>query len=226
MREPEPLDELLIVGAGGAGREAAWLARDLYGNAVSLTFAVEPQFLNVSVIDGIPVVSLNELSKDLTHYIVAVGDPEHRRRLVTMCQMMGLQAATLVHPSAIISNDIKIGEGSILAAGAIATINVQIGRHVQVNIGCTLSHDVSIGDFTTVSPGAHIPGNVRIDEGVFIGTGANFVNGTKAEPLNIGRRAVIAAGACVTRSVEADTLVAGVPAVRKQRRQVRLNNPR
>lgn len=218
MREPEPLDDLLIVGAGGAGREVAWLARDLYGHAISLTFAVEPQFLNVSVVDGIPVVSLHQVPKRSTRYIVAIGDPEHRRRLVTECKTMGLQAATLVHPSAVLSHDVKIGEGSILAAGAIASINVQIGRHVQINIGCTLSHDVSIGDFTTVSPGAHIPGNVQINEAVFIGTGANFVNGTKIHPLTIGRRAIIAAGACVTRSVEDDTLVAGVPAVRKQRR--------
>ena len=218
MREPEPLGHLLIVGAGGAGREAAWLARDLYGHAVSLTFAVEPQFLNAPVVDGIPVVSLHQVPKHSTRYIIAIGDPVHRRRLATQCQTMGLHAATLVHPSAVLSNDVRIGEGSILAAGAVATINVQIGQHVQINIGCTLSHDVSIGDFTTVSPGAHIPGHVQIDEAVFIGTGANFVNGTKTQPLTIGRRAIIAAGACVTKSVEDDTLVAGVPAVRKQRR--------
>jgi acetyltransferase-like isoleucine patch superfamily enzyme len=89
-------------------------------------------------------------------------------------------------------------------------------RHVHINIGCTVSHDSRIDDFATLSPGSHISGHVHVGPDVFIGTGACIINGSEDEPLTIGAGAVVAAGACVTRPVEAGTMVAGVPAVTKR----------
>jgi acetyltransferase-like isoleucine patch superfamily enzyme len=73
-----------------------------------------------------------------------------------------------------------------------------------------------VGDFSTVSPGVNIAGNVHVGEGVFFGVGANVINGVHSRPLVIGDGAVVAAGACVTRDVEPNSMVAGVPAIRKR----------
>ncbi len=110
----------------------------------------------------------------------------------------------------------EIAAGSVICAGSILTTNVAIGEHVHVNVGCTISHDVFIGDFSTLSPGVHVSGHVHIGRDVFIGTGANIINGSANGPIVIGDGAVIAAGACVTKSVEPGALMAGVPAVRKR----------
>jgi sugar O-acyltransferase (sialic acid O-acetyltransferase NeuD family) len=208
---------LLIVGAGGSGREIAWLARDALGSNIQIAFAVEPEYLLVGPVDDIPVHLLNrELASDSRRYVIAVGDSMVRKRLSDLCDAFPLAAATLVHPSVVRSTRVEIGAGSVVYAGAILTTNVRLGRHVHVNVGCTLSHDVQLGDFATLSPGVHVSGHVRIEAGVFVGTGANIINANPNQPLVIGRGAVIAAGACVTRPIDAGTMVAGVPAVRKR----------
>jgi acetyltransferase-like isoleucine patch superfamily enzyme len=83
-------------------------------------------------------------------------------------------------------------------------------------LDCTIGHDVVVGSYSTLSPGVHVSGNVRIGGNVFIGTGACIINGRASEPLTIGDGAVVAAGACVTRSVDPGAMVAGVPAIRKR----------
>ncbi|MDH5833036.1 acetyltransferase [Luteimonas kalidii] len=215
MIEGAPLQKLLIVGAGGSGREVAWLARDVHGEQIGLMFVVESRYLDTNTVNGVPVIAFDSLSRDRSHYIVAVGDIVTRRRLVAECEARKLTAVTLVHPAVARSNLVDIGIGSIVCAGAIITTNVRIGRHVHINIGCTLSHDVMLGDFATLSPGVHISGHVHVGEGVLIGTGANIINGKSGTPLVIGDGAVIAAGACVIRDVEAGATVAGVPALSK-----------
>lgn len=207
---------LVIVGAGGSGREVAWLARDVYGDAVLLTFAVERKYLVADRIDDIPVVALDSLSEDATHFVAAIGDLVERRRIAAECEARGLVPATLVHSSVHRSSRVEIGAGSIVCAGAIITTNVRIGRHVHVNIGCTLSHDVILGDFATLSPGVHLSGHVHVEDDVFLGTGVSVINGTANQPLVLGHGAVIAAGACVTQPVESGAMAAGVPAVRKR----------
>lgn len=212
-----PISKLLIVGAGGSGRETVWLAREALGRSVSLTFAVEPQWFDDPVIDDVPVVLFEENTFiDATHYVVAIGDITTRRRLTAMCDTRGLTPGVLIHPSAVLSPRVNIEAGTIICAGTVVTTNVHIGRHVHINVGCTISHDVSLGNFATLSPGVHLSGHIKVEDGVFLGTGANVINGTGHFPLVLGQGSIIAAGACVTHAVLPNTMVAGVPAIRKR----------
>lgn len=80
-----------------------------------------------------------------------------------------------------------------------------IGDNCLITHGChILSHD---GAAKMVKPGSSGEGIVLIGNNVFIG-----VNAIVLPNVTIGDNAVIAAGAVVTHSVEADTLVAGNPA--------------
>jgi sugar O-acyltransferase (sialic acid O-acetyltransferase NeuD family) len=210
---------LLIFGAGGFGREVAWLAQQCWGEGTDIAFCVDqPRYLSEPV-NGIPVRLLQDIahdSGDPPAYVVAMGNPAERMRVVGLCEATGMRPATLVHPRVEASRWVTIGPGSILCAGVIATTNIVIGAHAHVNLDCTIGHDVIIGDYATLSPGVHVSGNVTIGSGAFIGTGAAIINGTAGSPLSIGDGAVVAAGACVTRPVEPGALVAGVPAVRKR----------
>ena len=216
--QPEPGFALLyILGAGGFGREVAWLAEQTWGEALQKVFLVDKDEYLGPPIAGIPVRRLADVRpQGDARYIAAVGDPAHRRRAVSLCEGAGLAPATLTHPRAEMSRRIAIGEGSIICAGVIATTDIVIGAHVHVNLDCTIGHDVRIGDFATLSPGVHVSGRVHIGPDVFIGTGVNIINGTSGKPLVIGNGAVVAAGACVTREVAPGSMVAGVPAVRKR----------
>jgi sugar O-acyltransferase (sialic acid O-acetyltransferase NeuD family) len=208
---------LLIFGAGGFGREVAWLVEQAWGDSIERMFVVDREEYLSGPIHGIPVELLGSVraSADAA-YVVAIGDPAARRHATAACVQWGLPPATVLHPRAEISSHVAIGPGSIVCAGCIVTTDVVIGEHVHVNLDCTIGHDVRIGDFVTLSPGVHVSGNVHLDANAFIGTGATIINGKPGSPLVVGEGAVVAAGACVTRSVAPGALMAGVPAIRKR----------
>jgi sugar O-acyltransferase (sialic acid O-acetyltransferase NeuD family) len=208
--------KLYVVGSGGFGREVAWLASSIRKD-IELQFVVDrPEYLTPDVA-GIPVRLLSEIRPEADAAgVIAVGDPRARRGLARELHATGIAVCSLVHPGTLMSDRIRIGKGTILAAGNILTVDIDIGEHVHVNLGCTVGHDAAIGAYATLSPGVHVSGNVRIGEGVFIGTGAVVINGTPGRPLVIGDGAVVAAGACVTKDVEPGAMVAGVPATRRR----------
>ena len=214
--EDPDFSRLYVMGAGGFGREVAWLAEQAWGDRVEIVFVVDkPEYLRDPV-NGIPVHLLSEATTEDSAYVVAIGEPAARRVAVTACQAQGLTACVVSHPRAEMSQWVDLKEGAVVCAGVIATTNVIIGEHAHINLDCTIGHDAEIGAFATLSPGVHVSGNVIIGSDVFVGTGANIINGSACAPLVIGDGAVVAAGACVTKSVEPGALVAGVPAVRKR----------
>ena len=124
----------------------------------------------------------------------------------------GFEFETVVHPRAEYSKWVTFGEGSVVCAGNILTTNIELGRHVQINLDCTIGHDVVLEDFATLAPGVHLSGWVHVRKGAYFGTGAVVINGTSEAPIVIGESAVVGAGACVTKSVAPGTTVVGVPA--------------
>ena len=209
--------KLAIFGAGGHGREVAWLAQLAGWQLVDLVFVVDRREYLTGPVNGIPVVLLTDLPAGARYgFVVALGDSRQRQHAADNCVRAGLEPVTLTAPSAMLSDSVQAGEGTVICAGAIVTTNVTLGRHVHINIGCSVSHDARIGDFATLSPGVRLSGHVIVEEHAFLGTGAIVINGSAEKPLVIGANAVVAAGACVTASVAAGSLVAGVPAVQKR----------
>ena len=109
------------------------------------------------------------------------------------------------------SKRIRVGEGSIICAGTIITVDVIIGKHVIVNLDCTLGHDDIINDFVTMYPSVNVSGNVEIGECSELGTGAQIIQGKKIVPNTI-----IGAGAVVVKDIEEKGTYVGSP-VRKIR---------
>lgn len=215
---PEP-HELLIFGAGGSGREIAlWAERATWGGRPFRVLGLISDDDFGQVIGGRQVWTLADAARrhPAASVVVAVGDPHLRSRLVELALAAGLRASPpLVHPGVwaeLDADTANLGEGVVICPGSIVTTNVQIGAHAQINVACTVMHDCRVGAFSTLSPGVHLSGNNVLEPSVFVGTGAVTVQGRPERPLEIGRDAVIGAGAVVTGNVAAGTTVVGVPA--------------
>jgi sugar O-acyltransferase (sialic acid O-acetyltransferase NeuD family) len=213
----EAMELIGIYGAGGFAGEVAWLLSECHNNRVA--GYIDDAANGQREIHGLPVMSWDSFRARYPAAIVtiAIAKPCVRERLSVKCSDAGFAFATVVHPSVKMSGLVQVGAGSIICAGSVLTVDIEVGKHVHINLNCTVGHDVRIGDYTTLAPGVHVSGNVHIGRGVTIGTGATIINGAHHRPIVIGDGAVIGAGACVTKNVEPACLYAGVPAVLKKR---------
>lgn len=137
--------------------------------------------------------------------IIAIGKNEIRQAISE--KLSNVKWHSVIHPTAIISEDVEIGEGSIIMAGAIIQPGTKIGRHCIINTGTCIDHDCIIGDYTHIAPNCGIAGGVTIGEGVFIGIGTSI-----SQYLKVGEWTTIGAGSVVIRDLPANCTAVGVPA--------------
>lgn len=204
---------LVIVGCGGFGREVHDIVDALAGDWDLVGYVDDaPSPANLALVERRGARVLGGLSwfasaPAETGYVVGIGRGSVRRSVDERVTAAGLKAAVLVHPSATVGADVRLGPGTVLCAGVRVTTNVELGRHVHVNLNSTVGHDSRLGDYVTVNPLVAISGSVTLGDEVMMGTGSAILQG-----LTMGRGSVAGAGACVVKDVAADTVVKGVPA--------------
>lgn len=158
---------------------------------------------------GLPVLgTLDELAHhDHEAVIVAIGHNQVRQRIFAALSASDERFAIARHPQAIVAPDVIIHPGTMICAGAVVNSGSVIGANVILNTGCTVDHHCVIGDHVHIAPGVHIGGAVHVDEGALVGIGATLL-----PQITVGAWAIVGAGACVTRQVDAGQTVVGVPA--------------
>lgn len=135
--------------------------------------------------------------------IVSIGDNAIRKKIV---QRLGVRFHLAIHPQSIISAFSSIGEGTIVAAGAIINTDAIIGKHCIINTAAIVEHDCVIEDYVHLSPNVALAGDVKVGEGTHIGIGATVIQGIK-----IGKWATIGAGAVIIKDVPDYAVVVGNP---------------
>ena len=208
------MKDLVIIGAGGFGREVAWLVEDINGINKEwnlLGFIDENEDNHGKVLNGYKVLGGFDFLKDKKDifYICAIGNAKVKKMIVEeKCIKYKIKPATLIHPSVIMSKkNNNIDEGCVVCAGSIITVNTKINKHVIVNLDCTIGHDVSIEDYVTIYPSVNLSGNCNIGKCVEIGTGTQVIQGK-----SIGEYSIVGAGSVVINNIENNRTVVGVPA--------------
>jgi sugar O-acyltransferase (sialic acid O-acetyltransferase NeuD family) len=214
MTNPIPL---IIIGAGGAGSEALWVAQRINAHATCPTwefigFVDDNPKLTGAIVNGLSVLGtlaqvLKQQAGRHVRFHCAIGGNRQRQRVAATVEAQGFGFASLIDPTALIAGNAIVGEGTYIGPLAIVAPNAHVGRHVLINTHAGIGHHAVVGDFAQVCPGARVNGGCRVDTLAFIGSNATVHPG-----LTIGEGASIGANSFVIRSVKPRFSMMGVPA--------------
>jgi sugar O-acyltransferase (sialic acid O-acetyltransferase NeuD family) len=139
-------------------------------------------------------------------YFPCVGHNGIREKIITqMDQFLG-KPINAIHPSAVISASVKMGDGVMIAANATLNPMVEIGRGVICNTSSSIDHECIIEDFVHIAPNAVLCGNVKVGRGSFVGANAVIRQG-----ITIGSNVTIGAGTVVVKDIPDGATVIGNP---------------
>jgi sugar O-acyltransferase (sialic acid O-acetyltransferase NeuD family) len=156
--------------------------------------------------------SMLEECPEMMIAIGSEGDMSVRQRYYARLRAAGFHFPVLVHPSAYVSPESVIGDGTVIQYNAVVHPFVRIGANCVVSSAAIIAHDSVIHDNVYVGPGAIVNGSVAVGGDTFLGAGAIVI-----QKKNIGRGCTIAAGACIVRDVPDEVMVAGVPGAIRRR---------
>lgn len=197
---------LYILGAGSLAREVYWHARQSGFDDIEFLAECGDKYLKTGHCT-LPVHT-DWRALETGHFIVGVGSPSLKKKLVAKALGAGLKPhPTVVHPSVLRADmDDNYGLGGIVMPGVLLTCDIWIGDYVTLNLGVTVGHDAVLEDYVNCAPGVHVSGNVTLKEGADIGTGAVI-----KEKITVGPWTTLGAQACLVKDAEGGVYV-GVPA--------------
>jgi sugar O-acyltransferase (sialic acid O-acetyltransferase NeuD family) len=163
----------VLIGNGGHAREV------MSQMGVKLKRFVDDKYVDT---DTLPISSLQP---DKHIVMVAIANSKDRHDIIQRLPK-NTKYFTFIHPTAIIMDDVEIGDGSFIGAYSILTTNIIIGKHSILNRGNQIGHDSIIGDYFSAMPGSIVSGNVTIGDCVYLGT-----NSSIREKINICDNVVI-----------------------------------
>jgi len=206
------MKKILIIGAGGFGRELYYWLLQHPGAGTSWQVA---GFLddNSDALAGfdLPIKVVASASgyepKPDDLLVCALGLPKIKQRVCLDLKARGARFMTFVHPSVVLGGQVTLGEGVVLCPGVILTSCIKLGDFAMFNCQASAGHDVEVGSCTTISGHCDLTGRCKVGANVFMGSRVSLIPG-----ITVGDNAVVGAGAVVIRAVKAGTTVFGNPA--------------
>lgn len=198
------MKKLTIIGASGHGKVVADIAR--------LNGYDEISFLDdntdVKKCGKYDVIGTTDLIEQIDgDFIVGVGNASVRKDMMERLNESKKKIVTLIHPNSVIAEDVAIGNGTVVMAGAVINPGTRIGDGVIINTCSSVDHDCIIGDNVHIAVGAHLCGTVSIGEMTWIGAGSTVSNN-----ISVGEGCLIGAGAVVVDNIIEKGTYIGVPA--------------
>lgn len=205
--------DLYIIGAGGLGRELLQRIKDT--NKVGKKWNIvgflddNPDALNEYECDYHIVGSIQGWNvSENEYYALGIANPRVKEKITTLYKSNGAKFASIIHPTAHVSEFAKVGEGLVMYPNSLITANVTVGDFVTL-LSSNVGHDVKIGSYSTISSFCDVTGGVVIGKRVFLGSHTTII-----PKRTIGNDAYIAAGSVVITNIKDGIHVFGNPAVR------------
>jgi sugar O-acyltransferase (sialic acid O-acetyltransferase NeuD family) len=207
---PGDCDRIIIVGAGGFGREVLHWARDAWPDHRHKLAG----FLSadVSKLEGhptsIPILGTpaDFEPRPTDGLVLAIGIRGVRRQVAELIESHGGRFLSLVHPTAVAVDTAVLGTGCVVCPHAVVSDSVRMGRFVLVNYHASLGHDSSAGDFSVMSPYSTLGGHATIGADVFLA-----MHATVGPNVRVGDGSTLSANTCLLNDAPRGSLVFGVP---------------
>lgn len=197
------MNRLIIIGAGGHGKVIADNAlKNGYKNICFLDDNTTGDVMGFPIIGtSSKIVSLDDGNTD---FIIGIGNNAVRKEIAEKNQVNWV---SIVHPSAQIAFNVKIGKGTVVMANAVINVCTAVGEHCIINTSAVVEHDNVVEDYVHISPKASLGGSVHIGANTHIGIGTTVKNN-----VDICDGCVIGAGAVVLKNIIDSGIYIGVPA--------------
>lgn len=196
--------KLAILGAGNIAREIHHAAAQARGGRFrTVAFVVDAEYRQAPTLEGLPVLEMEALERlhaDGVHFVVGIGEPKVRRRMLDRLQERVPLApfATVIHQNVVLMPGCQIGAGVYLAPSTTLAIACRIEDHAIVNQHVSLGHDCLVGQNAVISPGCVLSGWTRVGRDSFLGSGV-----LTYPKVQIGESCVVSAGVVVSRNLRA-----------------------
>jgi len=208
------MKDIVIIGAGGFGREVVQLIEDINTDIKTwnlLGFIDETVGKQETFINDIPVLGnlewFEKANKSNLYTVCAIGNPKDKYNLISRASDYDINFANLIHPNAKVSKYTEFGIDCIICNNTFISVNTKIGNHISINPGCGIGHDTIIKDYSTIYWNVILSGNVCINEGCELGSKADVL-----PKMTVGKWSIIGAGAVVTCDIPDNCTAVGVPA--------------
>ena len=204
--------KIVLIGGGGHCKVVISILKKLDNFEI---VGIVDNYKAETLISGIKIIGTDEDLRDIyksgIHYaLITVGstkDNTKRYRLFNMVKEIGYEFLVIISLQAVVDNDVKIDEGTVVMPGCIINIDSFIGKNCIINTGSIIEHDCKIGNHCHIAPGVHVSGSVEVGELSFIGIGATIIQGIK-----IGKNVTIGAGSVVIKNIPDNVIALGNPA--------------
>ena len=152
------------------------------------------------------IFEFNKCNVELVNGLGSASSTKPRAAVYEAFKLRGYSFLTVLHPSAIIADTVKIGEGVQIMAGTVVQPFAQIDDNTIVNTSASVDHDCHIGKHCHIAPGTVLCGGVSVGAGTHIGTRTAVI-----QNINIGRNVLVGAGSLLLNDVSDGMKVYGTP---------------
>ena len=203
------MQKAIIIGAGTYGQVYAEYLKDSYQ---IVGYIDDNETLIGSTCNGVEVLGNREFlfqSIDRSVAIfVPIGNNDIRVELLQTLNAAGFNTPSFIYPHADIHNNVRLGKAVYVLPASNIMPSTIIGDYVMISMGVNIAHHNIIEDGCFFSQGSNIGASVHIQQNAYFGINSTLMTGVK----NVGKNALIGAGAVVIRDVPDYAVVVGNPA--------------
>ena len=206
------MKHVIIIGAGGMGRQVLSFAKSCqgYGREYDIKGFLDDNLEAIKNFPGYPpvlgTVDGYQIEEDDV-FFNSIGDIHSKKFCTQKILDKGGDFLTLIHPTAQVSPDTKIGKGCMISSYVGIGVETTIGDFCLLQSKCTIGHDVHVDDFARIDCNVVLIAGVNVGKDVCIHTSA-VIN----HDVSLGDGSTVGAMSFVIRKVKAGQTVFGNPA--------------